>query len=185
MFAPHEIRRSLVASWQLFRGRADGLALLDRTVEGFWRSFAAILLVLPVNAVTMLAVSRIDDTDQTVGHLILDGLPVLVTDWVAFPVLLALAARPLGVTGTYVSYVVARNWAAPLAAALLMVPFLLEGAGWTSPPVTAFLSVISLGLVLRLHFVILRLALRTEIGPSAALVLADVIVTLVIVALFG
>lgn len=179
-----EISRSLGASWEFFRGRPGGLALLDRTIEGFWRSFGVILLVLPINALTMFAVSRIDDTDQPVGSLFVDGLPILVLDWVAFPVLLAILARPLDVSQSYVSYVVARNWAAPLAAVMLMVPFVLEGAGWTGPATTAFLSIIALALVLRLHYVILRLALRAGVGLAIALLVGDVMLTLFIVALF-
>lgn len=185
MLSADEIRRSLIASVLFLRGKEEGLDLLDRSIAGFWRSFAVIVLILPINAITMLAVSRTDDTDRSVAGLIVDGLPVLLLDWIAFPIALALGARVLGVTATYVDYVVARNWAAPLAAAIMTVPFVLQGAGWTNPSLTAFLSILTLGIVLRLHFIIIRAALKTEIAPSIGLVIVDILITLLIVGLVG
>ena len=179
---PREITRSLGGAWQLFRGRPEGLLALDRTLGGFWRSFAVIALVVPLNAVTVLSIARANG-EGDFRSLFGDGLPVLAADWIAFPLALALFAGPLGVNRTYPSYVVARNWAAPIAAALVMVPFLLQGAGWIGPSGTMFLSLIAFALVLRYHFIVLRLALQTTVPISLALMLVDLLLTLLLVAL--
>lgn len=181
MFSLTEIRRSFRAIWLLFRARPEGLALLDRSMSGFWRSFAVIVLVIPINAVTMLAVSRTDRSDATAVSLIVDGLPLLLADWVLFPILLALAAGPLGVSRTYVSYVVARNWAAPLAAAVMTLPLVLQGAGWIDGTGMALLSMVALGLILRLHYLIVRLGLDVAAGFAIGLVVADLLLTLLLV----
>lgn len=182
MLAPAEIRRSFAAVWMLFRGERDGLLLLDRTLDGFWRSFAVILLILPINAITMLGVSRTDNSLASAGELIVEGLPLLVADWVLFPILLAIAAKPLHVSGTYVSYVVARNWASPLAAAVMTVPIVLQGAGWTDASFTTMLTIVGLVIVIRLHYMIVRLALDVEWGMAFGIVVADFMLS---VLLFG
>jgi len=178
-----EILRSLRGAAVLFLARPDGLSALDRSVGGFWRSFAAIILIVPLNAITMLALAQ--GSQERFGGLFVSQLPVLAADWVAFPIALAIAARPLGVGAHYVSYVVARNWAAPIAAAILTVPFLLEGAGWIPRQGSAFLSLVALVIVLRYHYVILRLALQATVPIALALVMVDVLLTLVISTLIG
>lgn len=183
MSAVAETVRSLNGAWLLFKARPEGLLALDRSLSGFWRSFAVIVLIVPLNALTIFAIAR-TNPDETFSDLFGNGLPILALDWVAFPLALALFAGPLGVSATYASYVVARNWAAPIASTLLMVPFLLQGAGWIGPNATMVISLAALGLVLRYHFLILRIALRTSVTVSIALTIVDVLLTLLIAGLF-
>jgi hypothetical protein len=184
MLTSREIVRSLTGVWLLFRGRSDGLLALDRTVDGFWRSFAVIVLLLPLNALTMFAISRIEGARESFASLFLSGLPVLVLDWIAFPAALALVARPLGIGRTYASYVVARNWAAPLIAAILMIPFVLQGAGWVETTAAVILSLAAVLVALRFHYVILRVALKTSAAVSVGLLVADFMLTMILVAIF-
>lgn len=180
-----EISRSLRGAAALFMGRKEGLLALDRSVEGFWRSFGAVILILPLNAITVFAIARAGRAEDSFVGLFTSQLPVLLLDWVTFPLLLALAAKPLGVAANYVSYVVARNWAAPIGAAILTVPFLLQGAGWIPVNGAALLSLVALLVVLRYHYVIMRLALGAEMTLAIGLVVADLLISLVIIALFG
>ncbi len=184
MLGLSEISQSLRGAAQLFLGRKQGLLAMDRSVDGFWRSFAVILLLLPINAVVVLAITRTGGAESFRG-LFLEQMPLLVLDWIGFPIALALVARPLGVSANYVSYVVARNWAAPIAAAILAIPYLLQGAGWIPLNGAALLSLVAIVVVLRYGYMVLRLALGTPMALSAGLVAADLALTLVIIALFG
>jgi len=184
MLSVAEIRRSLRGVWLLFFGRAEGLAALDRSVEGFWRSFAVIVLLLPLTAISVLAVTR-GDPDRAFTDLLFQQLPLMALDWVTFPIVLALAAKPLGVAAHYVTYVVARNWAAPITGAILTVPLVLEGAGWVPREGASFLSIVALILVLRYHYMILRIALKTPVSLSIGLVIADFCISLLLIGLFG
>lgn len=179
-----EISRSLRGAAALFLGRKDGLLALDRTVDGFWRSFWVILLLLPLNAITVLAMTRVGRASDTFGALFFAQLPILVLDWIAFPIALAFAAKPMGVSANYVSYVVARNWSAPIAAAILTIPFLLQGAGWVPMNGAALLSLVALVVVLRYHYVVVRLALGAAMPMAIGVVAGDLILTLLIIALF-
>lgn len=182
MLTPEEIARSLGGAWQLFLGRPEGLQRLDRSLGGFWRSFLVIFLILPVNAVAMLAASRLEIATETFDELFWGGLPVLFVDWIAFPVLLALAAGPLEVKRTYVDYVVARNWASPIAASLLAIPLVLQGGGIIPEAMATLLSLVGMALVLRYHFIILRTALKVTIPTAVTLLVFDVVLSIFIVA---
>lgn len=184
MLSVAEISRSLRGVWLMFLGREEGLQALDRSVEGFWRSFAVFILLLPLTAISVLAVTRADP-DRSFSDLFMLQLPLMALDWVTFPIVMAIAAKPLGVSARYVDYVVARNWAAPITSAILTVPLVLEGAGWVPPQGANLLSIVALVVVLRYHFVILRITLKTPVSLSIGLVVADFCLSLVLIGLFG
>lgn len=180
----NEVTRSLGGAAALFLGRKEGLVALDRSLDGFWRSFLAILLVLPFDAITIFAIDRTSRGTPGFGPLFVQHLPAVLIDWIAFPILLAALARPLGISRRYASYVVARNWAAPIAMAILTVPYLLSGAGWVPPEGSALLMLIATLVVLRYHYVIVRIALGTPVGTSIGIVVTDLLLSLVIGMLF-
>lgn len=176
-----EIVRSLRASWRMLAGDIGATRDLDQSVGGFWRSFAALLLVLPfeIVATTMAVNGEAEPNEGMLGDL-----PLLVLDFVTFPIVLALLARPLGIASGYVSYVVARNWVQPLSAAVLTVPVLLQAAG--VPGGLAFLALIAaLGFVLRLYFRLLREVLHASLATAAGLFVLDIVIVVVLVQLFG
>lgn len=183
------IRRSLAASWQLFRGREEGMRGLDCSLEGFWRSFSVILILLPINAVVALAevrlVERSGDPAGDFGPFLLSKVFAMAIDWIAFPILLALFAGWLGVARTYVPYVVARNWAAPLALSLSAIPAILFAAGMIGEEIAVIAFLVVLVLVLRFHFLILRIALKVEPALALALVVADLVLSLLIAETFA
>ena len=49
---------NLSGAWDVMNGRAEGLNKFDLTIDGFWRSFGAIVLILPV-ALIALASERV------------------------------------------------------------------------------------------------------------------------------
>ena len=50
-----EIARSLTGAWHLFLDRPDAMRYFDLSIEGFWRSFRAIVLLLPAYILSTLA----------------------------------------------------------------------------------------------------------------------------------
>ncbi|UOM33186.1 hypothetical protein [Acuticoccus sp. I52.16.1] len=176
-----EIGRSLEGAWRLFRNRPDGIDLLDRSIDGFWRSFWAILLVLPIDAISLLALSRIA-VQPPFGEAFAERLPVLALDWVAFPILLACIAKPLGVTKRYVTYVVARNWAAPISWVIVTIPLLLQGAGFMGDELAVIATIAALMVAVRYHYLIMRIALGVTLEIAIALVVVDLVISFLIVA---
>ncbi|MEM8663378.1 MAG: hypothetical protein AAGF49_04570 [Pseudomonadota bacterium] len=178
------ITRSLTGAAQLFLGRKEGLALLDRSVDGFWRSFQVIFLLAPLTAITVFALTRADPS-LTFWGIFTGQMVVVAAGLVLYPVLLALAAKPLGVSANYVSYIVARNWATPISAAIQTVPWVLFGAGWVPGEGAQLLTFIVLLIVLRYDYLILRIALQAPVGLAIALVIIEVLLAFLLAGVLG
>ena len=179
-----EISRSLTGAWELFLDRADAMRRFDISVEGFWRSFAAVLLVAPSYAFAVLAdASMVAGADPTLPvesglGMVVHNAVALLLDWIALPLILALLARPLGISRNYSAFIVARNWCAVIAA----VPFGFVGflivTGLVNAELGSFLMLAALFLVLRYNYIIARRALDAGVGFAIGIVVLDFVVSL-------
>jgi hypothetical protein len=161
------VRDNLIGAWHLMFGRPEGLNRLDITLEGFWRSFGAFALILPLFLLANIGFGAM--LPEEVGNDWLDWVGVLIqgVDWVAFPIVFALIAPRIGLASRYVPFITARNWGAVIVAALyaagglpgLLVPVPLIAA--------AALNVICVAINLRLSYLLARTAL--VVGPSTAI----------------
>jgi hypothetical protein len=154
---------------------------LDVSVDGFWRSFRAIWLVLPSFALLVLADYRMAPPGSIpAGSFVLENAASLALQWVTFPIILALAAKQLRIGETYPAYIVARNW----TSVLVIVPFaftaLLSLTGLAGKELTNILWLASFALSLRYSFIVARLGLRVPIAFAVTLVVADLLVGLAI-----
>ena len=181
-----EIVRSLTGAWYLFFDRPDAMRYFDLSVEGFWRSFRAILLLLPAYILSTLAerVMTLANTpvgsEQTAGAFFLDSVVGLGLDWIALPILLALAARPLGIQRTYAAFIVARNWASVIALLPYGIIGLLVIIGVVDTGMANILMLVVLMLVLRYNFLVARRAMDAGIGFAVGIVVLDLAVSLTI-----
>ena len=187
MIGGGEVRRSLTAAWWLFLNRPDAMRLFNITVEGFWRSFGAIVLIAPIFVLGALADRQQIASDPSAAlttsasYDLFERLVALGVDWMALPIVLFAAARSLGIERTYTSFIVARNWSAVIAAVPFGVISLFYLAGLLSTEVMALLSLAALAIVLRYSFIVARTALGVGIGFAAGLVAFDFFLSLLIV----
>ena len=169
-----EVLRSIYGAYLLARMDASGMGLMNLTVEGFWRSFFAAVLVAPGYA--LLVVHRMMTRPESVdaGWAFLVHVLAYVIGWAAFPVIALVLTFLLSVSHNYVSLIVAANWAAVIQvmafllviAATLVLPTLLAGM---------LLAVITIAMLFYQWFVI-RTALQTSGAIAFALVLVDLAV---------
>lgn len=169
----------------LFIGRRAALAAFDMSVEGFWHSFRAFLYVLPFFAVSaavehgMLLASPFT-RDTPAAAFIAARLVDYTLDWAMMPVLLALFARALNITRTYVPYIIVRNWAMIVMAAPQAFISLLLGTGIIGFDAATLLSLIVLVAMVIFHYRIIRLIMNRSAAFSAGLVASDILLSLVL-----
>ena len=182
-----DFRNGLDAAVALLVGRPGAIGRFDVSLEGFWRSFAAILLVLPSFAVALMAEWRgrmerlpADAVDPSWVGFAAERLAALGVDWVALPLVLALLAGRLGLTGRYVPFIVARNWASPVVAALYAVPALLYAAGAIDNDLAVLISFALLFVVLHYFYRIARQALAAPVSLAIGVVVLDLLLGLLI-----
>jgi len=187
-----EIRAALDGSWLLLRNRPEGMAFFDQSIQGFWRSFAVIFLLVPAFLVSGLAEKQFYFSENLYHP---DAFPNdsfwfaqavgLGIDWLALPVLLAVVAVPIGISNRYVPFIVARNWTSLLASIPYLVTYLLFLLGVISPGITVLLSLTCLVVVIWYRYLVARIALQTTVSLTIAIVVLDVLLTLVIAQLVG
>jgi hypothetical protein len=153
MLSADEISTSLRGAWRLMFGQAEGLRLLDLSADGFWNSFFAIVVALPAMVVGWVGLANeLAGPDALAARfgLLVRLAAVDIGTWILPLIVLALVARPAGISGRFVPYVVASNWASAIIA-WMMVPAAL--ARLVLPAAEEFVGVVSLVLfVLSLVF---------------------------------
>lgn len=187
MISLGEIRAALDGSMLLLRNRPEGMAFFDQSIQGFWRSFSVVFLLIPAFAVINLAEIQYYFADNSYHP---DAFPYgtywlyqffgLGLDWIAYPLLMALLAGPIGISHRYVPFVVARNWTSLLASIPYLIVYLGLLLGMVSLQVAALLSFVTLFVVLWYRYTVTRIALQATMSLSIGVVVLDIVLTLVI-----
>lgn len=185
MFNADEIRRNVTGAWTIMKGDAGGVALLDTSYEGFWRSFAVFFLLVPIFAMGLLSHLQIMAEDGlTVGSgmagyvfavFVARGL-----EWVAFPAILAVAAQALRIDRKYIPFIVARNWASLIIAGFYAPPLLLHVLGVVPTGLVILAGFVILIVATYFSFRIVRLCLEVDGTMAAGIVAFDFVLALAI-----
>jgi hypothetical protein len=176
----HEIGRGVRGAWLIFRFEPAGLWQFDLTIPGFWRSFWAPVLMLPVyGGLLALLAGTVD------AALVLDcvGYLAMVALW---PLVTAVIARSFGLTAHYVPYIIATNWASVISL-LLQIPaaLMLVSAGDKPGFVVLALWFTTQVVTFGYQFLVARVAFNAPAGLAAALVLLELLMTLAVDYLFA
>jgi len=160
-----EITSSIYGAWRLALRDADGMRWFNLSVEGFWRSFIAALLILPF--ALLLAQVPVAGQGEDVGRGFSMIIGLYFVEWVGRAVLLLGLCAVLGRTNRYASVVIVWNWVAipefGLFAAATILSFLIA-------PMAPFFFVIALGVMFAIDYFITRTALEVGAGPAFGIV---------------
>ncbi len=171
MITLDETVRSLYGAWRLARFDSEGLKYFDSTIDGFWRSFFAAVLVAPFYLILLVLRYQSD-----FGHVpalqffSIEGLAYVIA-WLAFPVVMITIATSIDRRRYFVRYIVAYNWASVLQNALYLPIVILAVAGVLGRGASEVLSLAVLTWVLAYSWFITRRALDIT-GPAAAGIVA-------------
>jgi hypothetical protein len=183
------IRANLAGALEIMLGRPEGLARLDTSIDGFWRSFGAVILVAPFAFLAILsqrplaAETGAPQVALSGAELSLDAIALLV-DWFAFPILFAVLARPFGLGSRYVPFIVARNWASVNVAAMLAVLHGLHLAGIIPTAAMPYVLLAAIVVSLRFSYMVARGTLFVPTALAIPIVVLDLLVSLMIWSLF-
>ena len=179
------VRESLAGAWLVMLGRPEGLKRLDLSITGFWRSFAAIALVLPFALLALMSQRRLAQASGEAPEAVGIGGPgpealALAADWILFPLIFALLARPLGLGGRYVPFVVARNWGAVVVAAIVAVFHAAHLVGILPSAAMPFMLLVAIAVALRFAYAIARTALSVSFRIAIPVVLLDLLISMTV-----
>ncbi|WP_334174917.1 hypothetical protein [Pseudoxanthobacter sp.] len=179
--------RALEGSIDVLFGRQKALAGFEFSVEAFWLSFGAIVLLVPA-----LVISTVAEAHLAVGLGLMeaDSFPwtllfatragELVIDWIGYPLILMALARPLGIAPRFVPYVIVRNWSSVVAAAIYVLPELLFTFGLVDGEAWFLANLVVLVIVLFYHYRVARLALAAPVGLCIGLVALETVFSILV-----
>ena len=169
------VTRALYGGWRLARGDAQGMRWFAVDADGFWGSFFAAALVLPLHLAVVLILAEPD----VLGAGTLGVEAVLYTaSWVDFPIVAIFLTRFLGLTRGYVPMIVATNWIS-VWQSLLMAPIQIVAGLGLLGGFGDVLMLTGLVAVLVYQWFVTRLALGCPPGTAAAFVVVDLILGVV------
>jgi hypothetical protein len=175
--------RSVDAAFDLVVRDQRAWSKFDLTTDGFYRSFAAMLIVLPLNVVADLLIRQI-----VVAERMRDGKPAeaaygladalfstasLSIQWLLFPIAMIFLLRYLGLGHRYAALIIAHNWSTVVIWLLHLPALLLVAAGLISLAAMIQLSLVIFGFALYYRFYIVQTALDTAWLTAAGIVMID------------
>ena len=170
-----EVLSALYGAYRLAWFDRSGMTHFNLTVEGFWRSFFAAVLVAPAYAVLVGMQSSIEAEEFNIALVFLSEGIGYVLAWCAFPLAALFLTRLLGLDRHYVPLIVAHNWSAVLQTAafvgvVLLAAILPDGLG-------TLVVTLTTGAILVYQWFVIRTALQSSGGVALMLLLVDLVVT--------
>lgn len=173
-----EVLSGLFGAYRLAWFDPSGMAHFNLTVEGFWRSFFAAVLVAPAYAILVGMQLAAETEEFNLALVFWVEAIAYVLAWAAFPLVAVVLTRLLGLDRNYVALIVAVNWTAVLQtgaflAVVLLALVLPQGLG------TLVVTLTTLAILVYQWFVI-RTSLQTTGGVALMLLLVDLVITTMI-----
>jgi hypothetical protein len=171
------VRQSIDAALRLaFRDRTAWNGF-DLTPEGFYRSFFAIILVMPFNILLDLFAQQLEATREG-GNPGTYGLPeamfstlALCAEWLIFPLMALFLLRFLGYAHRYSALVIAHNWGTVVVQFIKLPIVVLFSWGLISPALALDFYFIAVGLTLYYRYYIAQTALDSPASVAIAIVI--------------
>lgn len=181
-------RRSFEAACMLAVRNEKAWDEFELTSDGFFKSFSALLLVIPLNILFDLFAVRLAEV-RTVGQggtvaqgaygygEALFSTAVLGVEWLIFPLVSALLVWFLRLQSRFVPFIVAHNWGRVVTELLNLPAIALFSMGLIDHQIAMDLLFIALGLTLYFRFYIAQSALGVGWGLAIAIAVLELLVT--------
>jgi len=179
MLSRAEFTAALAGVRGLVRLDPRALDKFNATHDGFWRSFWAAAILAPFAAITMAREVMIEPPDSLWRFIAFEVIGYAI-GWLAFPLVMVRVSELLGRRDRYFHYMVALNWF-HLVEIAFAGPILILGVIGAIPPAgEESLSLIVFMAILAYEWFIAKTALKVGGGTAAALVIIDLLLSVLI-----
>jgi hypothetical protein len=179
---------SLASAWSLLRHEPDPFAGFNVSLDGLWRSFMAIVPILPALAVIIasqhLGAVELGDAAQPPPRIGRE-LALAILGWALWPLLALHLARGLDVEEHYLRYQIAYNWLSLLLAFALAAPHALHLLGILGFYAAGGIGFLVYTLAIYLSWYLARIAFAVSASLAALFAAGDLTTGLVLRYLFA
>lgn len=180
MITVRETSVAIFGAWRLAHFDAGGLQFFENTVEAFWRSFFAALLVLPIYVIMFVLRARVPEiTSGPFTVLVVESIAYVIA-WTAFPLAMFYLASHLGLSKSYCRYIAAYNWARVLQITLFVTVAAVAHTGILPRGIAELLSVAVMIAIMSYQWFIARAALEVTPPVAVGIVLLDLFIRFLI-----
>ena len=180
MLSLAEIGPAIYGAWRLALFDPGGMRHFDRSLHGFWRSFQAAILALPLYALLIwihLAGMHVGGGWPRV--LLGEGIAYVI-GWVAFPLAFYYVAPIIDRTDHYLGFIVAYNWTSLIQLAILLPAYGIAALGILPAGLGSAVADVAEIATLVYEWYVIRTALQVPGLGAAGVLLMDVVLSLVI-----
>lgn len=183
MLSLGQIIAALIGVGRLARWREDGFDAFDKTARGFWRSFWAALIILPMWC--YVVTDQMADTahPSPEGFFAAQAIAYAI-GWLAYPLAMVRICDFLDRWPRYYTYMVAYNWF-QLVQTIAWLPMLLLMGFGAPRGLVAIVWLSTHGILIAYAWFIARRGLQVDAGTASALVIIDLLLGLLIDRLAG
>ena len=189
---------SLYGAWRLAHFDPEGMAFFDISESGFWRSFQAALVGLPIFVILsvlekhlrVLAIEIIapGEVINVQNYYLLQVLDYIVT-WPAFALTMIPICRLSRLDERYAALVISYNWARVMTIVILIPPYLLLVVSGGLNILVGLLTFVASVFVLGYQWFVVKTAIGGSKLTAVAIVIIDIllagIVSYIMTSLFG
>jgi len=175
-----DIVYGIYGAWRLARLDRGGMVYLDRTFEGFWKSFFAAVLIAPA----YMALVAIDMAEREVSagalRLLVVHASAYTLGWTVYPTVTRAVCQAIGRDGAYVGFIVAFNWAQVIQMIVYLPIIVLGALGLIPEGASALLHVIVYSVILAYQWFVTRTALDISPLGAAGFVGLDLVISILV-----
>ena len=174
-----ELDHGVRTAWALLLGDRSAPQRLDVSVSGFWRSFLAVIPLVPLYALACLSEAELvvdgsgEGSELPMGVFFTARFFALGLDWVTLPFLLMLLAGPLGIGARYVPFVVVRNWSLLLMSIVTAPLFVLHLIGFLANAILVIVLLMATIVFVRYRYIATRITLECTAAFAAGIVAVE------------
>jgi hypothetical protein len=179
MSLSEEASRSIQGAWGLLRRDPGAPTAFNATLDGFWRSFFAAAVLLPLELAYLAftgPTSGTEGADSATRWMV--NILVYVISWTAWPLIAFYLTRAMGCGERLIGYIVAYNWSQLLAGPFLIGIDVVARLGFAEGGFV--LTLAGLVAVLFYEYLIARQMLATTPGKAAIMVFSALLLALVL-----
>lgn len=179
MITTREVVSALYGVWRLAHFDENGWRHLDDSIDGFWKSFFAAVLVAPFHVITLLLSLVASDMPATAGpgRIIAVYTIAYVIGWVAFPVAMVGIADLLDRRDKYLRYIVGFNWAITVQV-MVFLPVAILFAAVGLNLFTGLLNLVAVFAIATYAWFVARTGLGIPGSTAVAIVLLDLVISI-------
>lgn len=181
------IANGIFGAFRIARGDFGGYDNFPNTIEGFWQSFWAAPLTVPIRVLLLLGTFSAIAAELGATTVILVETAGFLLDWAMFPLVMIPIARMMNITHRYIPFIIAYNWTkVPIYVVLsLSMLIAMSGEGDTINPIGGLMIILASGWSFWLRWRVTRDLLQLNGLAAASVVLLDTALAVIMTGLIG